>query len=200
MAMGWLSNPVYAGQTPLLGADGSGGRGCLSLPRELGVVPDGAGWRLSQRVPDEVRARLGSSVMVTAEASPTGGEGSDESSRSGPDLVEPIGLVTLTFPQPVGEVVWDGISLRREHGAVILERAPDPTLGERFPVTSTLRVAEPDEPLVLEVWVDRISVEVFLPTGEVWSATWYPREVTGWRLSDEVRAEYQPIDAPMDQT
>lgn len=177
--LGWRESWQYALATPT-----DPWRGSMSVPRELGLVDDGAGPVLVQTPVRELRALRGACPIAALASLDVRPSGSDALAGVEGDALE-ISLVIeprdaaragLAVRRGAGEETRIGFD--RERGVVFVDRTRSGDVsfaagfGARFEAPVVLR----DGAVPLTIFVDRASVEVFADSGRVVSSVnIYPR-------------------------
>ncbi len=148
VAMGWMSDWLYAGKTPT-----SPWRGQMTVPRELSLETTPEGIRLVQKPADSLKALRSGKVNELSKL----GEVYEISGTIPADRKFRIALAGAELGyDPAMKQIW----VDRTKGNVDFSR--------KFPVRTVapLRVA-PGRPLTLQIFVDRSSIEVFADGGRV---------------------------------
>jgi sucrose-6-phosphate hydrolase SacC (GH32 family) len=167
--LGWMSNWAYAAAVPT-----DPWRGQQSLPRQLELTRTPRGLRLRQRVVDEVRALL----EPQAHLSLSGLRGSElaaliaEAAPIGRRLMARFAVPVKGLKSPVGIELLKGAEAVRlgydpEKNTFFVDRT---TKQPKFSGQSERHDAErlvDDEDVVLEVWIDGSTLELFADGGTV---------------------------------
>jgi beta-fructofuranosidase len=174
LALGWLC--PHGAPNPWLA---QGWNGCLTVPRELRLLPDGTvGSRpaaelanLRRQTWNEAPGKLEGRRVLTGR-----GRALEVRLRLRLDAGGPFGVSVLCDDQGRGPTIW----ARRSEGRLSIQRAADAGLG--LPIEAPLQVAV-DEDLVLTVLVDRSVVEVFAQDGRVVLSTVVNPDLTADRVA-----------------
>lgn len=178
--IGWMGSWQYSPQAP-----GSTWRGAMSLPRELGLVMDGAQEVLTQRPAPEVLALRGARApLLSAGPDTLAGESRLMAVVVGTTLELTLDL-ELGAAKEVGlRLFSDGAGSETVVGydaakaALFLDRRESGEVGFHpgFPARHAIPLKLKDTRLSLRVFVDRSTVEVFTTDGRaVISDTVYPK-------------------------
>ncbi|WP_240741793.1 glycoside hydrolase family 32 protein [Deinococcus sp. KSM4-11] len=153
--LAWMNSWDYATQLPT-----HPWRGAMTLPRDLGLVPDGSGWALTQTPVQELDALRGESTALHGhgqEVEVTPGQPLDLT------LSVPFGSsLTLTFTSAQGMEARLGV----DGGQLTLTR-PGPAGVAGFAGTHTVPLPTHSSDLDLRVILDACSIEVFAYGGQI---------------------------------
>lgn len=162
VAVGWMSNWIYAGKIPT-----SPWRGQMTMARQFSLRTTPEGIRLFQSPTPQMRAMRGKQASL---ASP-------------PDVFELNATVSMNAAGSAEWTLLDGLKVGYDagRGELYLDRtqAGDTSFDPKFPARYTAPLKLAGKPLQLDIFADRSSVEVFAQNGEiVFTALVFPRKKT----------------------